>query len=221
MRALDLGGDFAVGNQLRRGNHERDDDSERDRREAHAPYGQHKDRNRGGRDDHRLPGECEQAKSEAEPHRAAALHGKKRQRHERDRGDEVVERQRRDRNARQYPHPSAEARARQSPHRKPAECQMQQEVEVEGHVRRQQQIKEVVGIERQRVRIAGQRLAAAVGEVPPRDLAGAKRGRGEDLDRVVRREVVAEKEEPERRRQHENAASRNRKRSRGRTVIAT
>ena len=40
-----------------------------------------------------------------------------------------------------------------------------------------------------------QEQSPAVGEVPPGDFAGAKRRGGEHLDRVVRREVVAEKEE--------------------------
>ena len=75
---------------------------------------------------------------------------------------------------------------------------MQQEVEIECYVRGQGEIENVVGIERQRVRIGGQWLAADVGEVPPRDFAGAKCGGGEHFDRVVRREVVAEKEEAER-----------------------
>src|SRR5207245_7830185 len=54
-----------------------------------------------------------------------------------------------------------------------------------------------VGIERERVRISGERLAAVVIKVPPRKLAGAKDLRRDHFDRVVREEIVAEVEEAE------------------------
>ena len=76
---------------------------------------------------------------------------------------------------------------------------MDEKVQVEGDVRRQDQIEEVVGIERQRVRIAGQRLPAAVERIPKRDLPGAKVIRGNDFDWIVRGEVVAVEEEAEKR----------------------
>ena len=88
--------------------------------------------------------------------------------------------------------------ARQALHREPAEGEVKEEVEIERDVRRQQEIEEVVGIERECVRVAGQWLPAAIGEVPPRNLTGPKHGRREHLDRIVRREVVAKKEEAER-----------------------
>ena len=78
---------------------------------------------------------------------------------------------------------------------------MNQEVQIEGDVRRQQQIEDVVGIKRQRVRSAGQRLPAAVREVPPRDLSGVERLRLKHLDRIERGEVVAEVEKAEVRQQ--------------------
>jgi hypothetical protein len=74
---------------------------------------------------------------------------------------------------------------------------MKQEVKIERHVRRQEQIEKVVGIERQRVRIASERLPAAVVKVPVRNLAAAKDLRGDELDRIVRREIVAEEEKAE------------------------
>ena len=74
---------------------------------------------------------------------------------------------------------------------------MNQKVQIERHVGGQEQIEDVVGIERQRVRIARQRLPARIGEVPVRNLAGPKRKRGQRLDGVMRREVVAVEEEAE------------------------
>src|SRR5258706_10966492 len=88
---------------------------------------------------------------------------------------------------------------------------MKKEGEIERHVRRQPQVEEIVGIERQSVRVAGQRLAPAVGEVPPRNLSPAKCGRGEDFDRIVGREVVAEKEETKRRREHAESSEQEKK----------
>ena len=71
-------------------------------------------------------------------------------------------------------------------------------MQVERDVRRQQQVQDVVGIKRQRVRVAGERLAASGIEVPPRNLAGAPDRGGDHLHRVVRGEVVAEVKEEER-----------------------
>ncbi|MBV9497641.1 MAG: hypothetical protein JOZ54_25630 [Acidobacteria bacterium] len=68
-------------------------------------------------------------------------------------------------------------------------------MQIERDVRREQRVEEVVRVERQRVRVAGERLAAAVREVPVRHLARAQNPRRRAFDRVMRREVVAEKEE--------------------------
>src|SRR5258708_16185745 len=74
---------------------------------------------------------------------------------------------------------------------------MEKKVEVEWDVRRQKQVKRVVGVKRQCVGVACQRLAAPVRQVPPRDRTGAPGGGGDDLHRVVGREVVAEEEKAE------------------------
>src|ERR1700680_1305436 len=74
---------------------------------------------------------------------------------------------------------------------------MNDEVEVERDVCRQEEVEKIVGVERERVRVTGQRLPAAVVEVPVRNLAHAENACGDDLDRVVRREVVAEEEKTE------------------------
>jgi hypothetical protein len=137
---------------------------------------------------------------------------------QRDRGDQVVERERRHRRAGENPEPGAESGSRQRSHREPAEDEVEEEVEIERYVCRQDEIENVVRIERQRVRVAGQRLAAAVREVPPGDFAGAKCDGGEHFDRVVRREVVAEKEEADPRDERaENSAQKQEKEPRSRS----
>src|SRR2546428_3398635 len=74
---------------------------------------------------------------------------------------------------------------------------MKNEVQIERHVGRQDEIEKIVRVKRERIRIAGQRLPAAVVEVPVRNLAHAKNVRSDDLDRIVGGEVVAEEEESE------------------------
>src|SRR5579859_2043160 len=74
---------------------------------------------------------------------------------------------------------------------------MNEKVQIERDMRRQDEIEEVVGIEGQRVRISGERLSASIEKVPVRNLAGAKDPRRHHLDRIVGREVVAKEKEAE------------------------
>ena len=195
--ALGLAGDVGVGEDLRR----RDDRGQGNRGEeaqaearAHSEY---RTRDGRGHDRHRLPCQRHQSEREAQLRRRAALRRQKRERHQGDGRDQAVERHRRHRHPAQHPQPRGERRARQRAHRDPSQREVDEKVQVESNVRGEDQIEKVVGIERQRVGVAGQRLAAAVERVPPRDLAGAERRRRNDFDRVVGGEVVAMKKEAE------------------------
>ena len=72
---------------------------------------------------------------------------------------------------------------------------MEDEVEVEGCRRIEQQVEDVVGVKGQEIRIAGERLTAPGREVPIRDRAVPHGLCGESFDRKMRRKVVAEKKE--------------------------
>ena len=114
--------------------------------------------------------------------RAAVLHGPQRKGNQRDGRDQVVKRSRRNRQAAHRVHRRGECRRMRRcachpakrAHRKPRQSEMDQEVQIERDVRRQNEVEEVVRIKRERVRVAGEWLSAVVVEVPPRNLSRPK-----------------------------------------------
>lgn len=69
---------------------------------------------------------------------------------------------------------------------------VEDEVEVEGPLERQDQIGQVAGIEGERVRVAGEGLAERPGRIDHRHFAGGERRRAEGLERAVGDQRVAQ-----------------------------